>query len=95
MAIAPSSQVCGGKSIWRFLAGAHRFLSDLGQIRASGAAQIIALVGDFPRTVGRDVIGPIEELGVDPVPLGQTVEVVATESAAFVAFGIVAPRIEQ
>jgi hypothetical protein len=40
------------------------------------------------RAVRRDLVGPVEQLGIQPIALDQPIEVIPTESAALVALDV-------
>ena len=42
----------------------------------------------LPRAIGRDLIGPVEQLGVDAIAFDQPMEVIPTPTAALVALDV-------
>jgi hypothetical protein len=64
-----------------------RFLSldDLRQIRAPRAALIVQILRLLARTICRDLVRPLEQLGVNTVAHDQPVEPILTGPAAFFA----------
>src|SRR5215471_2481705 len=58
------------------------------QVWAPRAALVVQIPRLLPRAVGRDLVGPIEQLGVNAVAFDQPMELISTPTAALAALDV-------
>jgi hypothetical protein len=68
--------------------GGDQTSHDFRQVRTPRPALVVQVSRPLPPAVGRDLVGPLEQLGVDAIAFDQPMDVIRTPTAALVALDV-------